>query len=106
MADTDNIHDDIREIRESLTLLVGSTASNGTKIDALNDRLFGASGSVPALWEQVSLAKEKASTAREYAEKTNAKVERQRAYVAGFSAAGIILGGLAKALLSKIGLHF
>lgn len=107
MADNDNIHEDIREIRGMMTTLVASSAANGAKLEALDTRLFAAaSGALPAMWGEIKSAKECASTAAKDVEKVNSKVNNQRAYVAGFSACGIILGGFFKAMLSKMGLNF
>jgi hypothetical protein len=100
MADLDTIH----------TLLVDiarESAANGAKLEALDNRLFAASsGVMPGMWGEIKSAKADAAAAAAVAAKANEKVNNQRAYVAGFSAAGILFGGALKALLGKMGWNF
>ena len=97
MADDNNIHEDIREIRGMMTTLISSSAANGAKIEALDNRLFAAaSGALPAMWGEIKAAKIAAVDASALATKVDGKVNNQRAYVAGFSACGIIFGGAIK----------
>ena len=106
MADTDNIHDDIRDINATLRTMSTALGANTATLEAMNKRLFETGGVVPAMWTEIKSAAKAADDAGVVAEKANKKVDNQRAYVAGFSAAGLVLGGALKAALTKMGLHF
>lgn len=95
----DSIHDDIRAINTSLQALAAGNAANQATLASMNNRLFDDGGSIPTLWDNLSKAKAIAVEA-------NRKVDRQRAYVAGFSGAGLLFGGAIRGLLVKMGWHF
>jgi hypothetical protein len=106
MADNDNIHDDIREINRTLTTMATSLGANAATLEAMNKRLFEPGGVIPGMWAEIKEVKNEAADALIHAQKANKKVDTQRAYVAGASAAGLAAGGLVKLALTKLGLHF
>lgn len=101
-----SIHDDIRAINESLLKISGAQADNGATLRAMNERLFLPGGVIPAMWGEIKEVKKQACDANDLAVKVNGKVNNQRAYVAGFSACGLLLGGVVKSALAKLGVNF
>ena len=106
MADTDNIRDDIREINSTLRSMSAAMGANAATLEAMNKRLFEPGGVVPAMWGEIKAVKVCADDAKDTAVKVNGKLNNQRAYVAGFSACGLLLGGVVKSALAKMGVNF
>jgi hypothetical protein len=104
MAENDNIHEDIREMRGLLVDIAGKQSATNAKFDTLLER------EMPALWNAARSAQTTASQAKAIASKANARLDRQNRYAAGWAAgASAVITAVffaVKAWLSaKFGIH-
>jgi hemoglobin-like flavoprotein len=109
MADS-TLHDDIRDMRDSLIELVKGQARTEQKIDGLDKRLYdGGAGAIPVLFQKFEgMSKDTATQNGALASaitSVNNRVDNQRAWVAGAAAVATIFLGGAKYALGKIGIH-
>jgi DNA-binding FrmR family transcriptional regulator len=82
---SENIHNDIRDIRNILTNIAAVHAATDAKLDTLLDR------EIPALWATAKGAQSTADQAKAIASKVSTRLKIRHAYFAGYAAgAGLV----------------
>ena len=94
-----SLHDDILQMRDTLTELVRVQGETTASVAALDKRLFNGSGDIPELFRKYG----ESETRLQAIENSTGK---QHAYSAGFGAGAMFVATLAaKWLAGKMGIH-